>query len=69
MTTVQLNRSNVFYSHIQMYTGTHTDDVSLAKKFLTLSDKDHRKDDVIDQVKYKKNHGNKIERQTVSCSG
>ena len=53
MSSVQLPGSNIFYSQIQMHTSNQKDDVSLAKKFQQHLTKEHRKNGVIDQGKYK----------------
>ena len=54
MSTVQLPGSNIFYSPMQMHTGTQNNDVSLSKEFQHHLTKEHRKYGVIDQVNYKK---------------
>ena len=52
---VQLPGSNIFYSQMQIHTGTKKDDVSLANKSQEhLTKKKHRKNGVIDQGRYKK---------------
>ena len=52
MSTIQLPESNIFNSYIQMHTGNKKYDVSLAKEFQHFLTKEHRKNGVIDQVKY-----------------
>ena len=69
MSTVQLPVSIRRDSHIQMHIGTQKYDLSLAKELQLHLTKKHCKDDVIDQIKWKKVHGNKMDRQRVSCSG
>ena len=69
MSTVQLPGSIRFDSQIQMHIGTEKDYVSIAKKFEENLTKYHRKYSVIDQEKSKQIHGNKMDRQRVSCSG
>ena len=54
MSTVQLPGSKIFDSKMQINTGTQKGDVSLAKEFQHYLIKEHRKDSVIDQGKYKK---------------
>ena len=54
MSTVQLPRSEIFDSNIQMYTSARKDDVSLAKQFRENLTKKHRKYGVIDQGTPKK---------------
>ena len=53
MSTFQLHGSIIFDSQIQMHTGTPKDYVSLAKEFQQYLTKEHRKNSVIDEVKYK----------------
>ena len=50
------------------HTGNQKDDVSLTKKFQHCLTKEHRKNGVFDLEK-KTIRGNKMDRQTVSCSG
>ena len=69
ISTVRLPGSIIFDSQIQIHTGTKKEDVSLAKEFQEHLKKKHRKYGVIDQGKSKKVHVNKMDRQTVSCSG
>ena len=54
MSNVQLPGSKIFDSQIQMHTVTQKYDVSLAQEFQHHLTKEHRKNGVIDQVKYKK---------------
>ena len=54
MSNVKLPLSNRFYSQMQMHTINQKDDVSLAKEFQQHLTKEHRKNDVFDQSKYKK---------------
>ena len=54
MSTVKLNGSNRFDSHMQMHTCTQKYDVSLAKEFQHYLTKEHRKNGVFDQGKNKK---------------
>ena len=54
MSTVQLPVSNRFDSQMQMHTGNQKYDVSLAKEFQHHMTKEHCKNSVIDQGKYKK---------------
>ena len=54
MSNVFLPGSNRFDSQIQMQSGNQNNDVSLAKEFQKHLTKEHRKNGVIDQVKYKK---------------
>ena len=51
MSTVQLPGSIIFYSQIQMPTGTHKFDVSLANESQEHLAKKHSKDGVIDKGK------------------
>ena len=70
MSTVQIPGPNIFDSQIQMHTGNQKYDVSLAKEFQHYLTKEHCKNGVIDQGKLNKTiYGNKMDRQTVSCSG
>ena len=70
MSNVQLPGSNRFDSQMQIQTGNQKYDVSLAKEFQHHLTKEHRKNGVIDQGKYKKTiHGKKVDIHTVSCSG
>ena len=52
-----------------MHTGTQKDDVSLAKEFQERLTKNHRKDGAMINENQKTIHGNKMDSQTVSCSG
>ena len=54
MSTVKPPESNRFYPQMQMHTGKHKYDVSLAKEFQHHLTKEPRKNGVIDQGKYKK---------------
>ena len=54
MSNVQLPGSNIFDSHMKMYTGNQRYDVSLAKEFQKHLTKEHRKNGVTDQGKHKK---------------
>ena len=54
MSNVKLPVSNRFDSQIQMHTGNQKNDVSLAREFQQHLTKEHRKNGVIDQGKYKK---------------
>ena len=54
ISNVQQPGSKTFDSHILMYSCTHTNDVSLSKKFQKHLSKEHRKYGFIDQVKYRK---------------
>ena len=51
MSTFQLHVLIRFDSQIKIHTGTHKDDVSLAKEFPEHLTKKHRKNGVFDQVK------------------
>ena len=53
MSTVQINGSNRFYSHMQIHTGNQNYDTSLAKEFQHHLTKELSKNGVIDQGKYK----------------
>ena len=55
ISTVKLPVSNRFYSQMQIHTGNQKYDVSLAKEFQHHLTKEHRKNCVIDQGKYKNN--------------
>ena len=54
MYNVQPPGSNRFDSQMQIHNGNQNNNVSLAKKFQQHLTKEHRKNCVIDQVKYKK---------------
>ena len=54
MSAVQLPGTNIFDSQVQIHTGNQKYDVSLAKEFQHHLTKEHRKNGVIDQGKYKK---------------
>ena len=70
MSTVQLPVSKIFDSQIQMHTGTQTYDVSLSKEFQEhLTKKAPQKWCNLTRKIQKTIHGNKMDRQTVSCSG
>ena len=70
MSNVQLPGSNIFDSQMQMHTSNQKQDKSLAKEFQHYLTKEHRKNGVIDQGKLNKTiYGNKMDIQTVSCSG
>ena len=69
VSNVQLPGSNIFDYQMKMITRNQNNDVNLAKELQKHPTKEHCKYGVIDQVKYKKIHWNKIDRQTVSCSG
>ena len=69
MSTVQLYGSIRFDSQIQKHTGTQKDDVSLAKQFQEHLKKSTAKMVSLIKEKIKNVHGNKMDRQTVSCSG
>ena len=66
MSSAQLTGPNRFYSHMKMHTGNQKYDVSLSKEFQQHLTKEHRKNGVIDQGKYKKQFTKKMDRQTVS---
>ena len=68
MPNVQLTGSNRFDFQMQMQTDNQNNNISLAKEFQDHLTKKHRKNGVIDQGKYKKNHGKKMDRQIVSFS-
>ena len=51
---IQLTGSNVFDSQMQIHTGNQNYDTSLAKEFQHHLTKEHSKNGVIDQGKYKK---------------
>ena len=51
--TVQLPGSNIFHSYMKTHTGNQNNDVSLAKEFQHYLKKEHRKNGVIYQGKYK----------------
>ena len=53
MSTVQLTGSNIFDSQTQMHNGSQKYDASLAKEYQHHMTKEHRKNGVIDQGKYK----------------
>ena len=70
ISNVQLPGSNIFDPQTQVYNSNQNNDVSLAKEFQQHLTKEHRKNGVIGQGRYKKTiHGNKMDRQRVSCSG
>ena len=52
-----------------MHTGTENKDLSLAREFKNNLEEEHRQNGVIDQGESKKNHGKKMDRKKVSCSG
>ena len=52
--TVQFNGWNIFDSQMQIHTGNQKYDVRLTKEFQHHLTKEHRKNSVIDQGKYKK---------------
>ena len=54
MSNFQIPGSNSLYSRMQMHNSNQNNDVSLAKEFQQHLTKEHRKNGVIDQVKYKK---------------
>ena len=54
MSNVQLPGSKIFYSQMQMHNGNQNNDVSLYKEFQQHLTKEHSKNYVIDQRKYKK---------------
>ena len=53
MSIVKPHVSNIFESQMEMHTVNHKDEVSLAKYFQQYLTNKHRKDGVIDNVKYK----------------
>ena len=67
---VQLTGSNRFDSQMQMHTGNQKNDVSLAKEIQkNLKKENFAKIVSLIRANTKKIHGNKMDRNTVSCSG
>ena len=54
ISNVQLPGSKIFDSQMQIHTGNQNNDVILAKEFQQHLTKEHHKNGVIDQVKYRK---------------
>ena len=54
MSNFQLSGSNIFDSRMQIHTRNQNNDVSLSKKFQHHLTKQHRKNGVIDQGKYRR---------------